>query len=64
MLGFKLHAYSCKFLLDAAHEDDVLKFKEEMNSTKKTAFSENVELIRLKRENKEKEMAYHSMEAR
>lgn len=51
-------------LKHAAHEDDVLKFKEEMNSTKKTAFSENVELIRLKRENKEKGMAYQSMEAR
>ncbi|XP_039255957.2 protein fantom-like [Styela clava] len=51
-------------LKNVAHEDDVLKFKEHLNSNKKTTLGENIELIRIQRELKEKSSAFNAMEAR
>lgn len=51
-------------LKNVAHEDDVLRFKEHLNSTQKTTLNENIELIRLQREIKEKSAAFTSLEAR
>lgn len=49
---------------DAEQEDNLLKFKEQMNSTKKITVSENIELIRLRREIKEKSLAFESMQTK
>lgn len=49
---------------DAEQEDNLLKFREQMNSTKKNTVSENIELIRLQREIKERSLAFESMQTK